>query len=169
MRSWSILRLRFRSLFSRSHVEQELEEEIRYHLERQIEEAIASGVTPQEARRNTLREFAGIEQRKEECRDMRRVDVIENLAQDLRFALRQLSKNAGFTATAMLMLGLGMCASVAIFAFVDAALIKPLPYPDANRLVGVFEQTAQIPRSNLSYQDYLDWRRLNTVFQSLEA
>ena len=65
-------------------------------------------------------------------------------------------------------LALGMCASVAIFAFVDAALIRPLPYSDPSRLVGVFESAA-VPESNLSYLDYIDWKRLNTVFTSLAA
>ena len=89
--------------------------------------------------------------------------------QDLRFALRQLKKNPGFGATAILMLALGIGASVAIFAFVDAALIKPLPYAEPNRLVDVTEKTTLFPRNNLSYPDYVDWKRMNTVFRSLDA
>jgi len=88
---------------------------------------------------------------------------------DLQFTIRQLRKNPGFTTTAVLMLGLGMCASLAIFALVDAALIKPLPYKDPSRLVGVFESIALFPQSNLSYPDYLDWKRLNHVFSSLDV
>ena len=93
----------------------------------------------------------------------------ESVLQDFRFAIRQLRKNPGFTATATLMLALGMCASVAIFAFVDAALLKPLPYRDPSGLVAVFEKTSTFPRSNLSYPDYLDWKKQNTVFSSLDA
>src|SRR3954447_21528668 len=95
--------------------------------------------------------------------------VFEELIHDFRFSLRQLRRNAGFTATAIVTLALGMCASVAIFAFVDAALIKPLPYPAPSRLVGVFESVPMFPQSNLSYADYLDWKRLNTALESLSA
>jgi predicted permease len=95
--------------------------------------------------------------------------VIDNVFQDVRFAVRQLRKSPAFTATAICTLALGMCASVAIFAFVDAALIKPLPYANPSRLVGVFERVPMFPQSNLSYADYLDWKALNTVFTSLSA
>jgi len=88
---------------------------------------------------------------------------------DIRFALRQLRKSPSFTVTAVFALALGMCASLAIFAFVDAALLRPLPYPQPDRLVGVYERVPRFPRSNLSYLDYLDWKKLNTVFASLAA
>ena len=91
------------------------------------------------------------------------------LLQDLRYALRQLRKSPGFAVTAMLVLTLGISASVAIFAFVDAALVKPLPFANPSRLVDVTESVAMIPRANLSYPDYLDWKRLNTVFSSMEV
>lgn len=89
--------------------------------------------------------------------------------QDLRFAIRQLRKAPGFTLIAVLTLGLGMCASLAIFGFVDAALIRPLPYPDPDRLVEATGSVAMIPRANLSYYDYIDWKRLNQVFNSLDV
>ena len=100
---------------------------------------------------------------------MRALTLFESIWQDTRFAIRQLRKTPAFTATAVFTLALGLCASVAIFAFVDAALIKPLPYPEPSRLVGVFESVAMFPQSNLSYADYLDWKRLNTSFESLSA
>jgi predicted permease len=100
---------------------------------------------------------------------MRGMSLLDNLLQDGRFAIRQCRQNPGFTATAIVTLALGICASVSIFAYVDAALIKPLPYPSPSTLVGVYETTPQFPRSNLSYADYLDWKRLNTVFTSLAA
>jgi predicted permease len=95
--------------------------------------------------------------------------MLESLRRDLRFSLRQLRKTPGFTITAIVVLALGMCASLAIFAFVDAALIKPLPYRDQARLVGVYETTRVFPRSNLSYLDYLDWKKRNAVFASLDV
>jgi macrolide transport system ATP-binding/permease protein len=91
------------------------------------------------------------------------------LLQDFRYALRQLRKSPGFACTAMLVLTLGICASVSIFAFVDAALIKPLPYANPNRLVDVTESVAMIPRANISYPDYLDWKKLNHVFSSMDV
>ena len=92
---------------------------------------------------------------------------MQNLLQDVRFALRQLRKSPGFAVTAILILTLGIGASTAIFGFVDAALIRPLPYADPARLVDVTESAAMFPRANLSYPDYLDWKRLNQVFISL--
>jgi macrolide transport system ATP-binding/permease protein len=165
----SILYMRIRSLFSRAKVERDLDEELQYHLERQIEEDVAAGMNREDARRAALKAFYGLAQRKEECRDMRGWNLIDNLTQDLRFTLRQLRKNPGFTSTAILMLALGMCASVAIFAFVDAALLKPLPYRNPATLLGVYESFPLCPHCNLSYPDYVDWKKLNKVFTSLEV
>ncbi|HMF59195.1 MAG TPA: ABC transporter permease, partial [Vicinamibacterales bacterium] len=95
--------------------------------------------------------------------------LFDNMLQDARFTIRQLRKSPGFTCTAIFTLALGLCASVAIFAFVDAALLKPLPYPSPSRLVGVFESVQMFPQSNLSYPDYLDWKRLNKSLESLSA
>jgi len=94
---------------------------------------------------------------------------MENLFQDIRYALRQLRKSPAFAITAIMILTLGIGASTAIFGFVDAALIRPLPYADPARLVDVTESAAMFPRANLSYPDYLDWKRLNQVFTSLAA
>ena len=91
------------------------------------------------------------------------------IIQDFRYALRQLRKSPGFACTAILILALGMCGSIAIFGFVDAALIKPLPYANPNRLVEVTESVPMIPHSYLSYPNYLDWKRLNHVFSSMDV
>ena len=94
---------------------------------------------------------------------------LESVLQDLRFAVRQLRKNPGFAGTAILVLALGMAASVAIFAFLDAALLRPLPYRNASRLVVAYETTNSCRDCNLSYPDYLDWKKANTSFRSFEA
>ncbi len=94
---------------------------------------------------------------------------LESILQDLRYAVRQLRKNPGFSVTAILVLGLGMAASVAIFAFVDAALIQPLPYENPSRLVVAFGTTNSCSDCTLSYPDYRDWKKANTVFSSFEA
>ena len=152
MRWIHIIRLRLRSLFLRTAVEQELEEELRYHLERD----------------GGIENFEDYQQRKEECRDLRGLNLVDNLWRDTHYAIRQLRKNPVFAATAIVMLALGMCASVAIFAFVDAALIKPLPYRNPQGLVGVFGKIPLFPRSDIAYLDYLDWKKQNTVFRSLD-
>jgi macrolide transport system ATP-binding/permease protein len=90
-------------------------------------------------------------------------------AQDVRYALRRLRKNPGFATVSIMILALGMCASIALFGFVDAALLKPLPYGDPNRLLMVTESSAVFPRAFLSYYNYLDWKRLNQVFSSLDV
>ncbi|HEV3196529.1 MAG TPA: ABC transporter permease [Bryobacteraceae bacterium] len=169
MRIIDILRLRFRSLFGRTHLDEELDEELQYHLEREIEESVARGMSPSDARWAARRSSCGVEQRREECRDARGLNLIDHFGKDLGFAFRQLRKNPGFTGTAIFVLALGMCASLAIFAFVDAALIKPLPYRDSARLIAAYETNPTFPRSNLSYPDYLDWKQRNRVLRSLDV
>ncbi len=169
MRLITKIRLRLRSLFSRTAVETELDEELRYHIERQIDEDIARGVPPDEARSAALRAFGGYQQKKEECRDMRGINFIESLVRDVAFAIRQLRKNLIFSFTAVFMLALGICSGVAIFSFVDAALLKPLPYKNPARLIGVYEKGETCPYCNLSYPDYLDWKKNNRTFASLDA
>ena len=102
MRWFYKLPLRFRSLFLKSNVEQELAEELRFHLEKLIEQEVARGMTPEEAHYAALRELGGVEQIKEECRDMRRVNYVESFIQDVRYGLRMLAKNPSFTAVAII-------------------------------------------------------------------
>jgi macrolide transport system ATP-binding/permease protein len=169
MRLASIVRLRLRSLFHRKQVEADLDEEFRYHLEREIDENIAAGMSREEARRCALRAIGGLEPRKEDCRDMRGLNPVDHLMNDVRFAGRQLLKNREFAGTAIMMLALGMCSSIAIFAFVDAALIQPLPYSKPERLLGVYEKIDPwCPQCNLSWLDYLDWKKQNSTLASLD-
>ncbi len=169
MRRLTNLQLRLRSVVSRGTVESELDEELRYHIERQIDENVARGMAPEDARCAAAREFGGYQQVKEECRDTRGWNLMESLIQDVIFAIRQLRKNPLFSGTAIFMLALGICASTAIFVFVQAALLKPLPYKDPARLLGVYEVVGQCPHCPLSWLDYVDWKKNNTTLSSLDV
>jgi macrolide transport system ATP-binding/permease protein len=161
--------MRLAGLWRNDQLEREVDAEIAANLQLHIDDNLRAGMTPEKARREALLKLGGVESTKQLYRERGSVPFLWNMGQDVRFALRQLRKNPGFALTAVVMLALGMCASVAIFAFVDATLIKPLPYRDPNRLLGVFEKVPLFPQSNLSFPDYLDWKKLNTVFSSLDV
>ncbi len=163
------LPLRFRSLFRRNQVENDLSEELQFHLDQKICEHIAAGIAPVEARRRATREFGGLEQSKENCRDTRRVNYIETLLQDTRFGLRMLRKNPGFTAIAVLTLGLGIGANTAMFSVVEGVLLAPLHYFQPDRLAMVWENNPRFPRVWVSYPNFRDWQRSTRSFQQIAA
>ncbi len=156
-------------LFAGERVAREISAELESHLELHIADNLRAGMTAEEARRAALLKLGGVVAAKEAYRDRSTFPMVENLALDIRFAVRQLLGNPGFAVTAVIVLSLGICAASAIFGFVDAALLKPLPYLDPSHLVAVDESSAMFPRNNLSYLNYLDWKRLNRVFTSLDV
>lgn len=158
---------KLRILFRRQQFHSELEEEMAFHREQAEKQLQAEGLSREDARYAAKRQFGNATRLKEESLDTVAFRF-ETAVQDLHYALRQLRSHPGFAATAILILALGIGASVAIFAFVDAALIKPLPYSNPTRLVDVTESVRMIPHACLSYLDYLDWKRLNTVFSSMD-
>jgi macrolide transport system ATP-binding/permease protein len=159
---------KLRLLLQRNTFDRDLAEEMAYHRDLKEKDLQGLGLHPQDAQFAARREFGNDTSLKEQSRDVIGF-WFESTLQDFRFSLRLLKKNMVFTVTAIVVLGLGMCASISIFAFVDAALIQPLPYHDPSRLVGVFEKVALFDHSNLSIPDYLDWKKSNTSFTSLEA
>ncbi|HLY18447.1 MAG TPA: ABC transporter permease [Bryobacteraceae bacterium] len=167
MRQWDILRLRLRTLARRGRVEDDLERELSFHLAQQIEENLAAGMPPAEARRAALRRIGGVAQIEEECRDMRRTDYIENFWRDLRYALRILAASPGFTLVMVLTLALSIGANSAIFSVIDGVLLKPLPYPQADRLARIFFHSANYPTFPLNPFDFRDFRARNRSFESL--
>lgn len=156
-------------MFKRKRSAGDFAEEIKAHLELEADELKGEGVSAEEARRKARVEFGSVSTAQERFYLRGRVVWFQNLVHDTRFAIRQLAKNPGFAFAAIAVLALGVGACVAIFAFVDAALIKPLPYADPQRLVHVTESDVAAPKVNISYLDYLDWKRLNTVLSSMDV
>ncbi|HUN85441.1 MAG TPA: ABC transporter permease [Terracidiphilus sp.] len=155
-------------LMGRGKFRSELDEEMVFHREQTEREFMNEGMTPEEARYAAMRQFGNATRLREQSQEAVGFRF-ETVLQDLRFALRQMRKQPSFALTAILILALGMGVSVAIFGFVDAALIEPLPYFAPNRLMDVAESSSMFPRSNLSRADYDDWKRLNRSFTSLVA
>jgi hypothetical protein len=136
------LRLRLCSLFRRRRVDRELESELRLHLDQLIDENIAGGMAPDEARRMAQLSMGNVTQIQEECRDMRRVNYIDDLLRDLKYAGRNLGRSPGFAMLAILIMALGIGANTAVFSLVNAVLLKPLAYRDADRIVALASSSA---------------------------
>ena len=155
-------------LFGRARFQSELDEEMAFH-RAEAERAFAAGGTERDAAHYAaLRQFGNVARLKEETHAIVGFRV-ETVIQDLRFALRQFRRSPGFVVTAVVILALGMGVSIAIFGFVDAAMLEPLPYASPNRLMSVDEASAMFLRSNLSRDDFDDWKRMNHSFTSLDA
>jgi putative ABC transport system permease protein len=158
-----------RNLFNKDKVDQELTEEIRAHLDLLTEARIEQGLAPADARRAALVELGGVEQIKESVREVRHGRLLEDLAQDTRYALRSLRKYPGFTFVAVLTLALGIGANTAIFSVINAVLLRPLPYDNADNLVVLRETVSDRSIGGASYPNFVDWRNQNTVFENVAA
>jgi len=154
--------------------EKELEKEIQHHLRMGEEERVERGASPRDARAGARREFGNVELVKELARDVWGWRWLEDLYEDLRFGARTLRKSPGFGATAILTLALGIGANTAIFSVVNAVLLRPLPFPDASRIMMVWHTPPQksfpgVKRFVVSPANYLDWRSQNHVFEDMAA
>jgi macrolide transport system ATP-binding/permease protein len=156
-------------MFNRKRNAEDFAEEIKAHLTLEADDLKSEGMSDDEAQRRAHVEFGSVQAAQERFYLRGRLVWLDNLVNDLKFTLRQLIKNPGFAFVTILVLALGIGASVAIFAFVDAALLEPLPYSNPTRLMSVNEGSRESGRWPLSYPDYLDWQRLNKSFSSLDA
>jgi hypothetical protein len=160
---------RWRALIHKDEMEHELDEEMQFHLERDIEQKVRSGMTPEDARYAALKSFNRFDQSKEECRSARGVGLVENILRDISYSVRVLLKNYAFTIVVILTLALGIGANTAIFSFANGILLRPLPYPQSDRLA-VLDETALkrgIDSMSVSFPNFLDWREQNKVFEDI--
>src|SRR6266487_1833707 len=162
LRKWIV---RFGGLFNKQQKDRELEDEIESHLQLHIEDNLRLGMTLEEARRQAMIQFGGIESTKEAYRDQRGLPMLDTFFQDIRFGSRQLRKNPGFAAVAVLTLALGIGANTAIFSVVDAVLLRPLAYPDSGQLVWLSERGPDWSGGSISYPNFTDWRNQQSVFE----
>jgi putative ABC transport system permease protein len=161
-----------RSVFRKKRVDQELDEELQYHLERQIAEGLNAGLSPKDARNAALRAMGAVAKSKEECRDVRRVNFIDDLLRDLRYAGRSLRRSPGFATLAILIMALGVGANTAVFSVVNTVLLKPLSYRDPDRIVALsYSSTRGEAPSALSKQisavNFQDWHDQSSSFEAM--
>ena len=161
----SRVRALWRNVFSKSRVEDDLDEHVRSYADLLAAEKMKAGLSPAEARHAALVELGGIERVKDEVRDVRSGALLDTTARDLRYAARTLIRRPGFTIVAVTALALGTGATTAIFSVVNGVLLRPLPYADPDRLVVLLHDA----RNPVSPANYLDWKRQSTVFSSMGA
>ncbi len=157
---------RLEVLFRKDRAETELDEEIRYHLEREIEENVRAGMSAEEARRMAMVEFGGVERTKEQVRDVRGARILDDLLQDIRYTIRGLGKRPAFAAVTVITLALGIGANTAIFSVLRTVALVPFPYDQPDRLVTVWTPQAGYDFNPLSAADWLDFRESSQSFEA---
>ena len=166
MRAWDRLRSWWRVIARRDGLEGEMDSELRFHVEAFAEQLVREGVPRDEAIRRARREFGGMEQTKEECRDARNANVVQNVFQDLRYGLRVLRKSPGFSAVTILSLALGIMAATAMYSVIYGVVLNPFPYRDVDSLMSVKVWSPESSRWRLNYtvDQFLEIAERNSIF-----
>jgi len=157
-RWWFKAPLRLKSIFRRRRAEQELDDELRFHLEQKIEEGVAEGLSPEEARYRALRAMGGLEQQKEEMRDVRGVHWLTDFVDDVRYAMRSLRRTPGLTAFVVVTIALGIGMTATPFSMLDALIFRPYPVPHPGNVVTLVSTSRDNSFENYSYREYMDIR-----------
>jgi putative ABC transport system permease protein len=159
--------LRVRGALLPGRAEREMEEEMSFHLEQEIEKHMRAGLTQRAARRRALIAFGGMEANREAMRDGRGGRWLDDLLVDIRYAMRWQLRAPGFTSVAVLTLALGIGATTALFAVLNSVLLEPLPYPESDRLAMVYARNDERGGVNVSYPDHLSWKEQVKSFPQL--
>jgi putative ABC transport system permease protein len=168
MSMWSRVKSFWRnSVLHRAAAESEMDAELRFHVEARAENFIRDGLTREEALRRARLEFGAVDKAKEECREARGASFIENVSQDFRYALRTLAKNPGFTAVAIITLAVGIGANTAIFSVIDGVLLRPLPFPQPDRIVRLWQTDDKGTLANISDANFADLAQQNHTLQTM--
>jgi predicted permease len=159
----------YQRLFRRTRTEKRLDAELRFHLEQQVADYLATGIAPEEARRRARLEFGGLDQVKEECRDVGAARFVESVIQDIRFGLRQMRRNQGFTAVAVITLALGIAATTLSFTLLDGLVLRDLPVPHPEQIVRFGVHTPGDEYMSLSLPMFEEIARDQRVFSGVFA
>ena len=169
MQLLQILRLRLRSLFQRGAADRELDDELRFHLDHQVEQNIAAGMDPIEARYAALRQFGSLAQHKDESRDARNTRVIESFWEDSRYAIRNLRRDPFLALAVTVTLAVCIGANTTMFSVANSILIRPLPYPNSDRIDWISERSGPAQQDLGAAPDYFALREQNRIFEDVAS
>lgn len=156
-------------LWQRNEVHSDIDDELKFHIEMRIKDNIASGMTEEQAKADAMKRFGNMQKVKSDCREALGVEMLENLLQDLRYGLRMLLTTPSFTIVAVMALALGIGATSAIFSMVNTVVLRPLPFESQENLLMIWETdlASGHDQMEVSYQNFLDWRKQNQVFDQI--
>ncbi|HWT03102.1 MAG TPA: ABC transporter permease, partial [Pyrinomonadaceae bacterium] len=164
---WKVFLDRLRALRDGDAVHREIDEEVQFHIDMRTEEYVSKGMSPEEARREAERRFGRLTRIKEMGYEVRGGGLVETLWQDVRYGVRVLLKNPAFTAVVVATLALGIGANAALFSVVNGVLLNPLPFPQPEQLVSLYQSRPNAPAGSITYPNFRDWQKENQTFSAI--